>query len=315
MELLLLVIIKIVNQSEKHMAQTGNPAEVVLNNLRLRLAALEAQSLRAATHLGDRSDGTGGIVVSTNGEVPPERQRFPPLNLESRLGSIQQQLTAKPSLSGPATECVKKLTFITKERKAWIQTGNPAGVDLDAMLDADSPSSSNKLGNNSHSQQQPNKHNDLAMLLHYARDEYLRDLSALRAYALSREGSDQLTQWRMLLPEVLSHITILSSSLAAKKVHAPAPSAGTSLASTAHGGAATTYSICDILEHDATFQANGQTKTLDDLAELLHSNAERVARLEARWQNLHGAFEGTVEWVNRALCEIDLSLEVAELAQ
>lgn len=309
MELLLLVIIKIVNQSEKHMAQTGNPAEVVLNNLRLRLAALEAQSLRAATQ--GRSDGTGGIVVSTNGEVPPERQRFPPLNLESRLGSIQQQLLAKPSLSGPATECVKKLTFITKERKAWIQTGNPAGVDLDAMLDADSPSSSNKLGNNSHSQQQPNKHNDLAMLLHYARDEYLRDLSALRAYALSREGSDQLTQWRMLLPEVLSHINILSSSLAAKKeVHAPAPSAGTS---TANGGAAT-YSICDILEHDATFQANGQTKTLDDLAELLHSNAARVARLEARWQNLHGAFEGTVEWVNRALCEIDLSLEVAELA-
>jgi hypothetical protein len=48
------------------------------------------------------------------------------------------------------------------------------------------------------------------------------------------------------------------------------------------------------------------------LTELLHSNAQRVARLEARWKNLYQAFQGTVTWVNRSLCAADMGLEAAE---
>jgi hypothetical protein len=282
----------------------GSPAELVLNNLRLRLAALEEQMKRVVSQFGDSGETTDG--KSNDADVDPAP--FPQLKLEARLGSIQELLNAKPTLAGPATDCSRKLAFITKERKTWIQKGNPVGVDLDAVLDPESPSSSL-----SKQQGHPKHHsssNDLAMLLHYARDEYLRDLSTLRAFALSRDGAEQMTQWRRHLPDVVSHIRTLSStSLAA----AP-PSPSSALSSPSQGGERTSVgpSVCDILQHDVTFQVNGETKNLDDLAELLHSNAQRVARLEARWKNLHQAFQSTVTWANRSLCAADMSLEAAE---
>lgn len=280
--------------------QVGNPAELVLNNLRLRLSALEASTTRARL-AGNRNEET-----VTDDSVGASAS----LQLETRLAKIQQMLESKPSLAGPAMECAKKLRFITRERKTWLQTGNPAGVELDAALDADAPSlsSADKLSSNPAAGHKATTatnaaSNDLvSLLLHYTRDEYLRDLATLRVFALSRDGSDLCTEWKTITPNILSSFPSSNFLLAPTSV-----TTGNDATNTNSGG-----DVYRLLEHDVTFQVDGETKTLDDLAALLSENKTRLAHLEERWSRLHRTFEDGVEWLNRSLCELDMSLEISE---
>jgi hypothetical protein len=288
-------------------SSVGNPANVILNNLRLRLSALEAQIRRAQvtrrrTVNDEQPSSSPASVKGTSTETSSSGS----LDLDARIADLQHFLESKPSLSAPSLECAKKVAFIVTERKTWLQTGNPAGVDLDATMDplAPSPLSIPGQSNRTRAGVLPSAHgsststSDLALLLHYARDEYIRDLSTLRTYALSRSSSESIAQWKSSWPTVLADMHSVLSAFAT----------GQTVTSGGHGVTA----VLQLLEHDVSFQANGETKTLDDLACLMSENVRRCAQLDDRWRRLADDFERTVTWANRALCEVDMSLDVAE---